>query len=253
MKEKKNYLIIITILILCVSFFDISSSYTNVIRFIVFSLFLWLAISYNKNLKNEESFVFSVLSLLYNPFYSVEIIKENIELIIKLTILFLLLFLIFKHKLFFYNLVKKYHKQILVIGISLMSFFVIKRIEQNRIEQNRIEQNRIEQKRIDSIQKQEAKIRAENNAIKSLIYCNEKTALENFKQHMEFYYPKWRMATKPKIRSDEDCKFKISLLVYETEYYFKQKESLVVEIDLNYDGNYEKYVVNFIQKPSLMR
>src|SRR5690606_30830282 len=67
-------------------------------------------------------------------------------------------------------------------------------------------------------------------------YCNEKTAIEFFKTHLDFYYPHYRIISKIKVKQSGDtfpsCRYELSQTLVDSRYPSLTK-TLVVEVAIS--------------------
>lgn len=92
------------------------------------------------------------------------------------------------------------------------------------------------------------KARADSEALKIVekITCTEKIAIINFHDWIKLYHPDYRINKIVTVKRGISCTFRISSLGFRPEYKILGEKPLVVEIDLNPDGKYQKYSVHEI-------
>ena len=264
--------------------FDFSYEQYQIARFLLIASFAWLSIIENEVTRRGWRFVFAVLVILFNPFYKLDIGRDNwknIDLVVALLIAVNLLSVYS-----FYNVIKRIKvvvknlnekvnfKKIYRIALKCLITIVIgfliwlaytgyKRIKQEKalakikVTQDSLSKIAASTARInDSINEvrriKKKKINDSLRTIKRIEVCNNATALANFKSYMRFYYPTWQIKNEFKIKSDDDCSFEISTLIKSTKYGgYGDFEALIVRIRFLEEGYYQQYHVTIIKSPIL--
>jgi hypothetical protein len=74
--------------------------------------------------------------------------------------------------------------------------------------------------------------------------CNEEQALRDFKSHMKFYYPDWKIYGNPVVREQSDCAYRVQFTTLDPHIKY-EREVIIVEISYAYD--YTKYNFRIIR------
>lgn len=71
-------------------------------------------------------------------------------------------------------------------------------------------------------------------ALKKAEFCTEETALVNFKSHMKFYYPDWKIFGKPVVREGSDCGYQIQFTTINPHLRY-EREVMIAKISFSSD------------------
>lgn len=243
MKDKNNLrLIALTSVLLILKFFFDDSELDRVIRFIVCAIFLWVGLKIPKNEHSGLKYFFFSLAVLINPFFTLEIASSSFKLV-ELTVSLVLLGIVF----YFFDIksfmVKNGGKVLngflISTAILVVISFVI--IRKNELEERKNNEYRLESARKreiqDSLYRIEAEAKHREREEKIERYCNEKTAIESFKRHLDFYYPQYRIVSKIKVKQTEIaflyCRYELSQTVVDNRYP-SITDVVVVEVTIEY-------------------
>jgi hypothetical protein len=268
---------LILIILLLISFSDVSFGYYQIMKYVLMSTFVWLIISETDSIKKGWRFLFFVLAILFNPFFELKIGKELWKVVDVITIIILFVNIIetlktnnlinftkyissfyLKIKKFsinlqsFYVKTKKFRLPLFGVIFLIWGFFIFKKEAEEKALKIQAQQQ------ADSIEyatfKDDSLWEIEKNAInkraKALepIFFTEKNALRNFKEWLKLYYPTWNLKKIVSIKKGENYKFKISCIGYFTKYASLGNDPLVVEINLDAkdSGTFDFYEVDVI-------
>lgn len=222
-------------------------------------ILIWLGIKAKDSI--NERYLYIVLALISNPIYSISEL-HSIIITIKIlmaVILAVILFISFERTIII-SFLNKNKKRIINLTIGCIVIIMIgwgynankKYKLEEKIKQEKIAEEK-EVAKQDSIN--------ESNRIKKIeylksvkwMYCNENSALINFKSHLEINYPLYKLKKEPLVTKNGDCRYTITSILKKTDepYGLFNNEPYIVNIDLNADGEYKKYNVEVISKGSV--
>lgn len=155
-----------------------------------------------------------------------------------------------------------FSKKQIIYGVSILflMFFIFqgyKLFEDHRIKVNYEKQRELqkiqdtENARLNEERKKQKVEEDKKTELLNNLNCTDEEALRNFKNDFKFNHPDFRMVNTPQIMYEGDCMFKISLLVQDISnpYLYGANEKLVLRININADGNYQKYSIYYINSP----
>lgn len=128
-KFKLNELLkVILIILLLISFSNVSFGYYQIMKYVLMSTFIWLIISETDSIKKGWKFLFLVLAVLFNPFFELKIGKELWKVVDVFTIIILFINIIETLKANNYQTFSKYtsnfYLRIKKFSINLQSIYV---------------------------------------------------------------------------------------------------------------------------------
>jgi hypothetical protein len=217
-------------------------------------ILIWLGIKAKDSI--NERYLYIVLALISNPIYSISEL-HSIIITIKIlmaVILAVILFLCFERTNII-SFLNKNKKRIMNLTVGCIVIILIgwgynvnkKYKLEEKIKLEKIAEEK-EVAKQDSIN--------ESNRIKKIeylksvkwMYCNESSALINFKSHLEINYPLYKLKKEPLVTKNGDCRYTVTSILKKTDDPYYNNEPYIVNIDLNADGEYKKYNIEVISK-----
>lgn len=80
-------------------------------------------------------------------------------------------------------------------------------------------------------------------------YCSEKIAVGYFKSWLKKMHPQIKLIKIVEIWDRESCKYGITCIVNSTKHDFYDNDTLIVEMNINADGDFKQYSIKILTEP----